>query len=205
MKLEEMTYSKIIFKYKRSDFNKLIFISDIFTDNLTYDIGILFGGVSMLPNRADEVIKLYKDKLIKKIIVSGGIGFLSIHRLSKEANKLKAYLIKNGIPKKDIIIEDTSRNTFENIVNSINILKEMYDINKIKILLITSDFHLQRCIRLTRHLINNKNIYGKGIKDGKNDLNNWHKHLSSKKNIYVEAFLLAYYTKHHKLYLGELS
>ena len=56
---------------------------------------------------------------------------------------MKKFLIKNGINENDILIETSSRNTHENIKNSIKICEE----KKFKrILLITSSTHMRRAL-----------------------------------------------------------
>lgn len=199
MNLSKIKYMDLFFRYSKKDIEKIVFSEDKYDSKIEYDIAIVFGGVSMIPHRLDQAIKLYKQKKIKKILVSGGIGFLSLNRQNKEALMMCEYLLERGIIKEDIIIEEKSRNTNENIQNSLKIINDMDDINNLNILLITSDFHLKRCTKLIKYLVKSEKIYGVGIKDGKNDLNNWDTSFSSKKNIYVEAILLLYYAKHHKL------
>ncbi len=205
MPLSKIKYLDILFHYSKEEIAQIVFTKDYYNPKITYDVAIVFGGVSMIPHRLDQAIKLYQQKKIKKILVSGGIGFLSLNRWHKEASKMSPYLIAKGIPQEDIIIENKSRNTNENIQNSLQILSHFYDLNKINLLLITSDFHLQRCTKLTANLLKKSQVYGIGIKDGKNDLSNWMKKFSSKKNIYVEFFLLVYYAKHHKLANNEVD
>ena len=55
---------------------------------------------------------------------------------------MRDYLLANKIPIADIIIENRSRNTIENAMNSAEILKEKY--NKGSFLLITSANHMRR-------------------------------------------------------------
>lgn len=130
------------------------------------EIGLLFGGYEMIPNRVDAAIKLYKEGKIKTIIVSGGIGYLSRNRKEKEANLLSDYLVKNGVREENIITEDTSRNTYQNVRNSYNIIKSKYapDVN---IVLITSDFHLRRCFMIANNFFNPDNIYGYSVNTSK--------------------------------------
>lgn len=80
------------------------------------DVGILFGGFSMLPHRANKAID--QDGKIKRILCSGGIGYLNTDRKIPEAIKLQEYLLKKEISKTDILIEPNSRNTYENFVVS---------------------------------------------------------------------------------------
>ena len=59
-----------------------------------------------------------------------------------EADALRDYLLSKSIPIEDIIIETISRNTKENAINSVKILKTKYDDGKF--LLITSAGHIKR-------------------------------------------------------------
>ncbi len=125
-----------------------------------YDITIIFGGPDMIPTRVNQAIKLYKQKKISKILVTGGIGYFNKDKINTEADTMKEYLIKNKIPSKDILIENKSRSTKENIIYSFNLLKEKYDISKTTILLISSDYHIKRCKILFSKYSNNISIYG---------------------------------------------
>ena len=199
MQLSKIKYHNIFFKYNSKTLENIVFTNNHYNSKDKYDVAIVFGGVSMIPHRLDEAIYLYNNKQVKKILVTGGIGFLSIDRKNREAHTMKEYLIENGVNECDIITEDNSRNTYENIVNSANILKELYDLNKIKVILITSDFHLKRCIELTKKNTPIKYISGIGIKDKKNDLENWQNYHKGRKYIKTEAFLLSFYAKKDKI------
>ena len=59
-----------------------------------------------------------------------------------EASLLRNYLLKIRVPDSAIIIDSTSKYTFENAVNSVKILKEKYPDGKF--LLITSSAHIRR-------------------------------------------------------------
>lgn len=152
-----------------------------------YDIAIVFGGPDMIPTRINQAIKLYNQNKISKILVTGGIGYFNKDKTTTEANIMKEYLIKNKIPIKDILIENKSKNTKENIINSINILNSKYDLNKIKILLISSDYHIKRCQKLFSKYLNNFSIYGVQTQINKN---NWFNTIKGILTIIKEYFLL---------------
>lgn len=152
------------------------------------EMGLLFGGYEMLPNRADSAIKLYKDGKIKKILITGGIGYLSFARGESEAKELYQYLIKNGVRTNDILIEDSSKNTYQNINNSYNILTAKYQ-NNINIMLITSDFHLKRCFFIAKKFFPASNTYGYPVQCNKYTLT----------ILLIEVFLLKYYKIKFKL------
>ena len=118
----------------------------------TYDYGIILGGFSGFDNTKERVefnecgdrlfygIQLYKMGVIGKIIVSGGNGQL-INEGYLEADWSKEFLIKCGIPSEDIIIENKSRNTWENAKYTSDILENKGGGD---LLLITSAWHMKR-------------------------------------------------------------
>ena len=119
----------------------------------TYDVGIVLGGIAdydkitkahNFNKHADRIIdaqQLYHQGKIKKILISGGSGWL-FNDGYIEANAMRDYLLLNQIPSEDILIENTSRNTKENAFNSAEILKKEYPNGKF--LLITSANHMRR-------------------------------------------------------------
>ncbi len=120
----------------------------------TYDVGIVLTGITNDEKKpmdrtyfnkgADRIIhalQLYRKGIIKKILISGGSGSIFNPKL-KEAQKLKSFLILAKMPSKDIIIEDKSRNTYENASNTSKLLQNTYAEGKY--LLITSSFHMRR-------------------------------------------------------------
>lgn len=68
-----------------------------------------------LKARLDKGIELYNDGYAKYIIVSGGQG---PGEDITEAEAMKIYLVSNGINEENIIMEDASSNTMENLRNS---------------------------------------------------------------------------------------
>lgn len=119
----------------------------------TYDIGIVLGGMAIYnsnlgrlnikegTDRMWHAITLYKKGIIKKILLSGNNGYLCDSSLN-EAQQFKKNLVDWGIPSEDILIEDQSKNTFENALFTKNILSHHPEIKSI--LLITSSEHMRR-------------------------------------------------------------
>src|SRR6185295_16764476 len=65
--------------------------------------------------RINHAIELYRNGKVRKIIFTGGQG--NNDELT-EAATARAYAIENGVSVKDILIEEQSHTTFENIVNA---------------------------------------------------------------------------------------
>lgn len=117
-----------------------------------YEVAIVLGGVVSIDHQhkqiefnanADRILNvlpLYFEGRVKKILISGGSG--RIFKDQIEANVLESYLLDIGVKKDDIITERKSQNTYENAKYSIEKLKSL----KIKgnILLSTSTTHMKR-------------------------------------------------------------
>lgn len=92
-------------------------------------------------DRIIHAVQLYKEGKIKKILISGGSGSL-LHPEESESSDLNQFALMTGVKKRDIILDNKSRNTHENALFSSKILTEK-KING-KVLLITSAFHMKR-------------------------------------------------------------
>ena len=111
----------------------------------------LAGGERMtklLSNRVDKAMEIYRKCRVKPLIIpSGGQG--EDDKLS-EAQAMKNYLLRHGIPEGDILMEDRSATTWENLRNS----KAIIDVRegKKKTALVSSNYHIYRCLRLARQV-----------------------------------------------------
>lgn len=102
----------------------------------------------LLRDRLDKAIEVYrKDPTPPKLIPSGGQG--SDETIS-EAEAMKGYLMEQGIPESDIILEDDSKTTYENLLNS----KKIVDIieGRKYTALVTSNYHVYRALRYCRKI-----------------------------------------------------
>lgn len=155
------TWAALLFLF----FSNPFIINKIFsaweTDYLKYDeikkphdVGIMLGGTLRFyhgplerpvygrnADRFVNAVELYKRNKIRKILISGGSGKL-MRKEEIESTLLEQTLLNMGVPKKDIILETQSRNTYQNAKYSAEILKAQYP--RGKFLLITSSFHMRR-------------------------------------------------------------
>jgi uncharacterized SAM-binding protein YcdF (DUF218 family) len=118
-----------------------------------YPVGIVLGGItadkeprdrSHVVGDADRIlhaIQLYREGKIEKILLSGGSGKLLTDSVP-EAISLKRILDHAQIPDSDILVEPTSRNTYENALNSKGFLTDQNISGPV--LLITSAYHMRR-------------------------------------------------------------
>ena len=102
----------------------------------------------LLSDRIDKAIEVYKRSSVRpKLIPSGGKG--SDEKIS-EAEAMKRYLLEKGIPESDIILEDRSTTTLENLQNSKQII-EGFGEGKTAAL-VSSNYHVYRALRYCRKI-----------------------------------------------------
>jgi len=94
--------------------------------------------------RINHAVNLYQEGKVRKLIFTGGQGNANE---PTEAAAASSYAQANGIPVQDILIEQRSHTTFENIVNA----KQLADANHLKTVLIVSDpMHMKRAMTMAK-------------------------------------------------------
>lgn len=87
-------------------------------------------------------IQLVKQGRARILLISGGTGNL-YDQEKKEAPLLRKFAIEFGVPESQILMESTSRNTYENAVQTRRIMEE-HGISQI--MLVTTAMHLPRAM-----------------------------------------------------------
>lgn len=117
------------------------------------DAGVILGAAVWGGNRPSPILRerinkgfeIYEKKYVSKLVLTGGGG--SNTEMSEgevEKNELRKY----GVELKDLIIEDKSSSTFEQILY---VRDKVYTKNKwTRIILISDDFHLFRASEMCR-------------------------------------------------------
>lgn len=130
---------------------------DIYLKDTKYDIAIVLGGMGRIDERQNrfdfgysgdrlfQTLELYYKKRVNKLVITGGSGSVSKPH-HREAIYIKKYLNGISIPDSSIIIENNSKNTYENAIFTKHILDSMQF--KGSILLVTSSFHMRRSIAI---------------------------------------------------------
>ena len=94
--------------------------------------------------RINHAINLYRNGRVRKLIFTGGQGNPGE---PTEASAARDYALQSGLPASDILIEDKSHTTYENILNA----KQLADTNGIRKVLIVSDpLHMKRAMTMAR-------------------------------------------------------
>ena len=148
----------LTFVFSSSPIYKITFDYWKIKQDITYqkfDAGILLGGMISLSSSDENILfneyndrllntlELFHKGIIKKIIITGASGSLSSDL--KEADIIKSFLIRIGVPREKIIVENQSKNTHENAIYTELTCKE-HEMDKYSFLLITSDYHMRRSL-----------------------------------------------------------
>src|SRR5215216_7274811 len=92
--------------------------------------------------RINHAINLYQKGQVRKLIFTGGQGNPGE---PTESSAARQYALESGVPASDILIEEKSHNTYENILNA----KQLADTHGIKRVLIVSDpLHMKRAMAM---------------------------------------------------------
>ena len=132
----------------------LIIVNNNSEQNYKTDYLIILGGgikgetVSLtLQERLNKGIEYLNEYPDTKVIVTGGKGF---EETITEAEAMKRYLVARGIDSKRIIMEDKATSTKENFEYSRELLWGLGYKEKMKVMVITSDFHMMRAKMLAK-------------------------------------------------------
>lgn len=90
--------------------------------------------------RLDKALEVYRA-YPQPIVVCGAQG---TNEPVTEASAMRDYLLQNGVPEADILLEDQSFNTRQNLKNAQRLLGEGVK----KVLIVTSNYHLPRAMAL---------------------------------------------------------
>lgn len=120
-----------------------------------HDVAIVLGGMSNYNSDTESIslrrpgdrlfqaLQLYFNGKVDKILISGDHGYLTDRGLH-EAQQMKEIIEKWNIPPEDILVETTSKNTYENARNSAEILAKHPEIQSA--ILVTSGVHMKRSL-----------------------------------------------------------
>ena len=130
-------------------------IDGLTDENKTAEVAVILGNKvnedgtlsPRLQKRLECGLSLYQKKRIKYIMVSGGLGKEGFY----EGDKMKEFLIKNGVPDSLIIVDNQGNSTISTVENTIQLMESL----KFKSLIVVSQyFHLTR----TKMLFKNRGL-----------------------------------------------
>ena len=92
--------------------------------------------------RINHGVYLYENQLIDKIIFTGGKGE---NQTISDSQMAKHYAIEKGVPPNDILIEESSKYTYENLMEAKQIMDSL---NYSSALIVSDPLHMKRSMEL---------------------------------------------------------
>lgn len=120
-----------------------IIVDGLWDERSKSDVAIIFGNTvnpdgslsERLKKRLDKGVELFRDSTVEIIMVSGGLGKEGFY----EGTKMYEYLVKAGIPKEKIIVDNAGNTTKATADNF-----EKLDLNDKSVTVVTQYFHISR-------------------------------------------------------------
>ena len=138
------------------------------------------GGISYSSYwRARQAIYAWQTGGFKRIVISGGGG-----------PGIMNYLVAFGVPREVILAEDKSTNTRENGIETARLVQDMTG----KKVLLTSDFHMYRALRVFRKL--GMDVAPMAVPDVLHSTEHWSGRFTSFEIIMLESIKISYYGLH---------
>ena len=110
-------------------------------------LGAAVWGAEVSPvfrERINHGVNLYRKGRVRKLIFTGGRGNGGEPTESAAARR---YALRGGVPAADILIEEKSHTTYENLLNA----KRLADARRLRTVLIVSDpLHMKRAVSMAR-------------------------------------------------------
>jgi len=130
------------------EITKYIFLDD---KNLESDIAFVFGTGKALRSSVGKAVLLYRAKTVPKIVFSGGVNRQTT---VVEGDAMAEEAMKLGVARKDILVENRSANTLENVLFSIDVIDKEMGLQNIKsITAVMKNYHARRALMtLKKHL-----------------------------------------------------
>lgn len=138
-----------LFSMNKDEINKIAEYIFLPSDSQPADLALVFGASTMKPP-VDTAVELHQKGLVPKILVSGGVNR---HTGQNEAQSMAALLVDRGVPLEDVLTEDKSHNSLENVLFSRVVIESDLGWDAVKkILVVCANYHSRRALMtLKRH------------------------------------------------------
>ena len=132
--------------------DKLLF-QDLEDTGESADCIIVLGSVKAVKYRVPVAVDAYKAGRARKIMLCGGaLRDFSVGKCSEAEHMYKAAL-ELGISEENVILENSSQNTVENILYALVELQRTFWLNRVhRVLLVTTAYHMRRSMAIARYL-----------------------------------------------------
>lgn len=117
------------------------------------DCIIVLGSVKAAKYRVPVAVDIYKAGRAGKLMLCGGkLRDFPVGQCS-EAEHMRQSALELGVAAEDILLENSSQNTVENILYALIELQKAFSLNRVrKVILVTTAYHMRRSLAIARYL-----------------------------------------------------
>lgn len=161
------------------------------------DCIIVLGSIKATKYRVPVAVEAYRGGRAKKILLCGGAFRDFPEGRLMEAEHMLRGVLELGVPKQDIILEETSENTVENILCALVELQRAFWLNKVKsVLLVTASYHMRRSLAIAKYLFPpHIEVYACPAEDNNTTRANWRDSAQGIQRAKGEAMNIVKYVK----------
>jgi len=117
------------------------------------DCILVLGSMKAAKYRVPVAVQAYKAGRASKIMLCGGKLRDFPDGKYSEAEHMRQAAITLGVDEEDIILENNSQNTVENMRFALVELQQVFDLSKVRrVLLVTTAYHMRRSLAIARSL-----------------------------------------------------
>ncbi len=117
------------------------------------DCIIVLGSLKAAKYRLPAAVEAYKAGRARKILLCGGKIRKFPDGERSEAENMYRAALEFGVAKEDIILENSSMHTVENIRFALTELERIFPQNSVRcVLLVTTAYHMRRSLAIARHI-----------------------------------------------------
>ena len=117
------------------------------------DCIIVLGSIKAAKYRVPVAVQAYKAGRARKIMLCGGKLRDFPDGKYSEAEHMRQAALALGVAEEDIVLENSSQNTVENILFALVELQRTFWLNKVRrVLLVTTAYHMRRSLAIARYL-----------------------------------------------------
>lgn len=117
----------------------------------TGDCIMVLGSRTAPKYRIPKAVSIYQHKRASKMLMCGGRKLQCDSGFFSEAEIMKRRVLEMGIPEKDILLEELSLTTKENMLCALLMLEREFKLSNVnKILLVTANYHMRRSLSMAK-------------------------------------------------------
>ena len=118
------------------------------------DCIIVLGSIKAAKYRVPVAVQAYKAGRARKIMLCGGKVRAFPDGNYSEAEHMRQTALASSVAEEDIILENSSQDTVENILFALIELQRSFYLNNVhSVLLVTTSYHMRRSLAIARYLL----------------------------------------------------